>query len=69
MSSGVVLVAGGQQPLRLHVGLLAPPPASARQPHPPPSPAPPRPGAAAPGSMEKINQPIPLNGFTAFIPQ
>jgi hypothetical protein len=24
MSSGVVLVAGGQQPLRLHVGLLAP---------------------------------------------
>lgn len=27
MSSGVVLVAGGQQPLRLHVGLLAPPPA------------------------------------------
>ena len=39
MSSGVVLVAGGQQPLRLHVGLLAPPPASARQAHRPPSPA------------------------------
>ena len=27
------------------------------------------PNHPAPGSMEKINQPIPLNGFTAFIPQ